>query len=129
MDVAILKPMEKTMNLLNLRTFRFLFAFVVIVMTVMNAPEAMSLEVPQNVVATKDKSQVASITNKVISFILYTAMALGAASAAWSLLKATPLLGKTTKEEAKGDVMLSLGIIFGAGFFEMVISYIFSLFS
>ena len=117
------------MNLLNLRTFRFLFAFVVIVMTVMNAPEAMSLEVPQNVVATKDKSQIASIANKVISFILYAAMALGAASLAWSIAKATPMLGKSSKEEAKGDVMLSLGIIFGAGLFEMFVSWVFSLFS
>ena len=83
-------------------------------------------DVPQKIVDKKDKTEIAKVANKAVTFVLYAVVALGVVSLAVSLGAMLPLVGKT--EEGKKYAKGSIGVILCAALFEMGITELFSWF-
>ncbi|MBV1929934.1 MAG: hypothetical protein KUG81_10545 [Gammaproteobacteria bacterium] len=79
-----------------------------------------------NVVDTQSTSELAKVVKDAISFLLNAVMAIGALAAAISLAMMTPYIGEP--EKGKRAFKGSIGVIVGAGLFEMFISWVFTLF-
>lgn len=103
-------------TILALMLMCFSFSTAVVYSPDVNA----KFEVPKKVVDQKDKTSIATMANKAVTFVLYAVVAASIVALAASLGAMLPFFGKT--EEGKKYAKVSLGVMLGAALFEMGIS-------
>ena len=79
-----------------------------------------------DVVDSKQTTEVGKLVKNAIKFVLYVAMALGVLGAAISLAMMTPFIGEP--EKGKKSLKAALGVVVGAGAFEIFMSWLLGLF-
>mgnify|MGYP001103620012 CR=1 FL=1 len=79
-----------------------------------------------NVVDSKQTTEVGKLVKKGVKFTLYVVMAIGVLGAAMALGMMTPFIGEP--EKGKKALKAAIGVVVGAGVFEIFMSWLLSLF-
>ena len=79
-----------------------------------------------DVVDSKQTTEVAKLVKKGVKFTLYVVMAIGVLGAAISLGMMTPFIGEP--EKGKKALKAAIGVVIGAGVFEIFMSWLLGLF-